>query len=270
MSEPTFRQRRLGRELQALREKARLSQKEVGDRLRYNIAKVSRIENGQVPDYTAFETMLDLYGVIAADAGQYIEMWQLAVEKAWWHQYREDGRGYFGLEHDAIRVRNFHPTRIPGLIQSRSYMHALFSGSRTPRSRKWIEQQVAIRLRRQERLRGDNPLEVHAIMAEAVLSHANHEQLLHINEMGELPNVTIQVVLDSAGPHDGHNGAFTLLDFPYPSDPQVLYIEYTRGSIHIEDPALVKAASLDFKHLSKLALTHERTAALIERLAAER
>ncbi|USX49646.1 helix-turn-helix transcriptional regulator [Lentzea sp. HUAS12] len=46
MSEPTFRQRRLGRALQALRERARLSQKDIAERLRYNIAKVSRIENG--------------------------------------------------------------------------------------------------------------------------------------------------------------------------------------------------------------------------------
>ncbi|WP_434451497.1 helix-turn-helix domain-containing protein [Lentzea sp. E54] len=256
--------------LQELRERAGLSQKDIAERLHYNIAKVSRIENGQVPDYSAFETMLDMYGVIADDTAPYVEMWNLAVEKAWWHQYREEGRGYLSLEHDATRIRTVQPIYIPGLLQIRSYMDALFSGSRTPRSRKWIEQQIAIRERRQQRLHGDNPLQLHAVIGEAAMVHADRSQLLHINQVGELPNVTVQVFLDSAGLHDGHNGAFSLLDFPYSGDPQVLYVEYNRGSFQSEDPALVKTASLDFKHLSKLALTPEQSAAWIERLAAER
>ncbi|MET9629997.1 helix-turn-helix transcriptional regulator [Lentzea sp. NPDC006480] len=270
MSEPTFRQRRLGRVLQELRERAGLSQKDIADRLHYNIAKVSRIENGQVPDYSAFETMLDFYGVIADDVAPYIEMWNLAVEKAWWHQFREEGRGYLSLEHDAIKIRMVEPCYIPGLLQTRSYMRALFSGSRTPRSKKWIEQQIAIRERRQRRLHGDDPLQLHVVIGEATMVHADRRQLLHLNGLAELNNVTIQVLLDSAGLHDGHNGGFTVLDFPYPGDPQVLYVEYSRGSFQSDDPALVQAASLDFKHLSKLALTPDQSAAWIERLATER
>ncbi|HEX8870765.1 MAG TPA: helix-turn-helix transcriptional regulator [Lentzea sp.] len=270
MSEPTFRQRRLGRALQALRERAGFSQKDVGDRLRYNIAKISRIENGQLPDYTAFETMLDYYGVIADDIVPYIEMWTLAAEKGWWHQYRLEDQGYISLEHDATVIRTFEISYIPGLIQAKKYMRSVFAGARTQRSKKWVEDQIAVRVRRQQRLRGDHPLEYHAIITEFALRHADREQLLHINEVSKLPNVTIQVILDSVGLHDGHNGSFTLLDFPYLSDPRVLYIEHAEGSTHIEEPARVKSATLTFKHLSKLALTPEQSAELIERLAAER
>ncbi|MET8756280.1 helix-turn-helix transcriptional regulator [Lentzea sp. NPDC004782] len=270
MSEPTFRQRRLGRVLQELREKAGLNQKDIADRLHYNIAKVSRIENGQVPDFSAFETMLDVYGVIAADVEPYIEMWKLAVEKAWWHQYRKDGQGYLSLEQDATRVRTFQPNYIPGMVQTKKYMRAVFAGSRTPRSKKWVEDQITVRVRRQKRLRGENPVQFHAVIGEASLRHADREQLLHLNKMEELPNVTIQVLLDSVGLHDGHNGSFSLLDFPYPGDPQVLYIEHPGGSVHIEDPARVRVATLNFEHLSKLALSPEQSAAWIERLAAER
>ncbi|WP_439662485.1 Scr1 family TA system antitoxin-like transcriptional regulator [Lentzea sp. HUAS TT2] len=73
-----------------------------------------------------------------------------------------------------------------------------------------------------------------------------------------------------AGLYDGHNGSFTLLDFPFAGDPQVLYVEHAGGSMHIEDQSRVKATILNFKHLSKLALTHEESAAWIETLAAER
>ncbi|MGW6447812.1 helix-turn-helix domain-containing protein [Lentzea sp. NPDC055074] len=270
MSEPTFRQRRLGRALQALRERARLSQKDIAERLRYNIAKVSRIENGQVPDYSAFETMLDVYGVIADDQEPYVEMWQLADEKAWWHQYRLEDQGYISLEHDATVILTFQASYVPGLLQTMRYMRALFASVRSPRSKKWVEDQIAIRARRRQRLEADKPVRYHAIVTESALRHADREQLAYINEVAGLPSVTVQVILDSVGLHEGYNGSFTLLDFPYPSDPRVLYVEHTEGSIHIEDPARVKSATLTFKHLSKLALTPEESAALIERLAAER
>lgn len=270
MSEPTFRQRRLGRVLQELREKTGLSQKVIADRLHYNIAKVSRIENGQVPDYSAFETMLDVYGVIADDVEPYIEMWKLAVEKAWWHEFRLENTGYISLEQDATVIRTFQSSYIPGTIQTKKYMRAVFAGARAQRSKKWIDNEIAVRARRQQRLHGDDPVRYHAIITESTLRHADREQLLHINEVGVLPNVTVQVVLDSIGLHDGHNGSFTLLDFPYPTDPRVLYIEHIEGATHVEDLVRVKSATLTFKHLSKLALTPEQSAAWIERLAAER
>ncbi|KJK47628.1 hypothetical protein UK23_19845 [Lentzea aerocolonigenes] len=112
--------------------------------------KISRIENGQLPDIHALRAMLDVYGVIGDEEAPYIELWERAREKGWWKQY-------------------------------------------------------------------------HAIIAESALRHADREQLSHINKIGLLPNVTIQVVLDMAGLHDG---PFTLLEFPYPGDPQVLYIEH--------------------------------------------
>lgn len=40
--------------------------------------------------------------------------------------------------------------------------------------------------------------------------------------MGERPNVTVQVLPNTAGLNDGHNGAFLLLDFAYPADMTVL------------------------------------------------
>ena len=78
------------------------------------------------------------------------------------------------------------------------------------------------------------------------------------------------MLLNVAGLHDGHNGAFTLLAFPGKRDPQVLYVEHATGSLHVEDPDKVKAAKLVFTHLSKRALTPDESATWIERLAAER
>ncbi|HEX8870324.1 MAG TPA: helix-turn-helix transcriptional regulator [Lentzea sp.] len=270
MAEPTYRMQRLGQALQLLRERAGMSQLQVAERLHYNVPKISRIENGQLPDIHALRAMLDLYGVIGDEEVPYIEMWELARERGWWRAYGVDAHGYVSLEHDARCVQEFQSGFIPGQLQTVRYMRAVFTGSTTERSRKWIENQIALRQRRQRRLVGDNPLEYHAIMSESALRSADREQLLHINKMGLLPNVTIQVVLDTAGLHDGRLGSFTLLELPFDGDPQVLYVEHVGGSIHFEDPGRLQTARLAFKHLSKLALTPEQSAAWIERLAAER
>ncbi|HEX7302026.1 helix-turn-helix transcriptional regulator [Lentzea sp.] len=64
------------------RERAGMSQKEASDRLSYNVPKVSRIENGQLPDIHALRAMLNLYGVIGDEEAPYIEMWMLAKKTA--------------------------------------------------------------------------------------------------------------------------------------------------------------------------------------------
>jgi transcriptional regulator with XRE-family HTH domain len=270
VAEPTFRQQRLGEALQLLRERTGMSQQQVAARLHYNVPKISRIENGQLPDIHALRAMLDVYGVIGDEELPFIEMWRLAKEKGWWKQYRLEDQGYISLEHDASAIREFQSSYLPGMVQSKGYMRAVFAGARTQRSKKWIDNQIAVRIRRQQRLVGDNPVGYHAIIAESALRHADREQLLHISELALLPNVTIQVLPDTAGLHDGHNGPFTLLDFPFAGDPRVLYVEHAGGSMHIEDQNRVKATTLTFKHLSKLALTPEGSAAWIEGLAAER
>lgn len=270
MSDPTFRQVRLGEALRRLRERAGLSQREAAYRLRYNYQKLSRIENGQLPDYHGLRAMLDLYGVLVAEEPPFIDMWERASEKGWWHPYSPDAQGYISLEHDAIRVHEFQLGYIPGLLQTESYTRAVFLGWQAQRSRKWIENQITIRTRRQQRLVGEDPLEYHAIVAEAAVRHADLEQLLHINEMGRLPNVTVQALPDAAGLNDGQNGSFILLDFAYPGEMSVLYVEHPAGATHVEDVEQVKASKLVFKHLSKLALTPDESAAWIGRLAAER
>ncbi|WP_245983638.1 helix-turn-helix domain-containing protein [Lentzea flaviverrucosa] len=268
MSDPTFRQVRLGDALKRLRERSGLSQREAAYRLRYNYQKLSRIENGQLPEYHGLRAMLDLYGVLVAEEAPYIEMWERASEKGWWHPYGIENHGYISLEHDATRVSTFSLGYIPGLLQTESYMRAVFRGWQVQRSRKWIENQVAVRLRRQGRLA--EGLQYHAIIAEAAFPQADREQLLHISDIGARPNVSVQVLPNAAGLNDGFNGSFLLLDFAYPGDMTVLYVEHPAGAAHVEDGEQVKASKLVFKHLSKLALTPDESAEWVGRLAAER
>jgi len=269
MPEPTFRQVRLGEALKKLRERAGLSQRDAAERLRYNYQKLSRIENGQLPDYHGLRAMLDLYGVIVAEEEPFIELWERASEKVWWDS-GPDSQGYLGLERDAFQVRYFCLGYVPGLLQTESYMRGVFEGWHVPHSREWIENQVAFRMRRQQRLIDDSPLRFHNVIAEPALRQADREQLLHMNNKGQLPNVTVQVLPAAVGVHAGNNGSFSLLDFDYPGEMTVFYVEHPAGSEHVEDPKRVATGNLLFKHLSRLALTPEESAEWIGKLAAER
>lgn len=269
-AEPTFRQRKLGEALRVLRERAGLTQQEAAARLRYDHRKLSRIEKGQRPEYHGLRAMLDEYGLLVSEWEPYLDMYERAVEKGWWHPYGLEDHGYISLEHDACMVRDFQLVHVPGLLQTEAYVRAAFAGARVQRSKQWVDNQVLVRMRRQERLVAENPLRLHVVIAESAFSQADRAQLRQIVERGRLGAVEVQVLLTSAGFHDGYSGPFTLLDFPDKRDSRVLYVEHATGSIHIEDPEKVKASKLVFTHLSKRALTPDESATWIEGLAAER
>jgi len=269
-AEPTFRQRKLGEALRVLRERAGLTQQEAAARLRYDHRKLSRIEKGQRPEYHGLRAMLDEYGLLVSEWEPYLDMYERAVEKGWWHPYGLEDHGYISLEHDACMVREFQLAYVPGLLQTEAYVRELFEGARVQRSKRWVDNQALVRMRRQERLLSSNPLRLHAVIAESAFAQADRAQLRHIVERGTLGHIEVQVLPHSAGFHDGYNGPFTLLDFPDKRDSRVLYVEHATGAIHVEDPEKVKAGKLVFTHLSKLALTPEESATWIERLAADR
>ncbi|MDR7302085.1 hypothetical protein JOF55_002266 [Haloactinomyces albus] len=93
------------------------------------------------------------------------------------------------------------------------------------------------------------------------------EQLCYLLEQAELANVTLQVLPLDSGAHSGMNGAFTLLEFPDPSDPGVLYVEYPTGSLHVEKDTEVAAGRLAFDALHSEALDVIESKSLIRNLS---
>lgn len=250
-----------------LRERAGMTQKEAARRLSYNVPKLSRIENGQLPDIHALRAMLDLYGVIITEEEPYLQLYRLATERGWWREFGPSDGGYISLEHDASEIWDFQATVVPGLFQEENYIRGLLSGAAIKRSAKWVDGETAKRLRRKDRLFGDQPLKYRVIITAYAFRHSSHDELRHVREMCGLPNVTAQVLPESAPPHDG---SFTIIEFPNPKYPKILYVEHVGGAMTDENPENVHAAKLAFKRLSKLALTPEESALWIERLAAER
>ena len=80
-------------------------------------------------------------------------------------------------------------------------------------------------------------------------------QLSHLLEASHHPQVTLQLVPFNGGAHAGMNGAFTLLSFPEPTDPDIGYVSYNTGNVFLEKPEELARLALIFNHLRAAALS---------------
>lgn len=270
---PTVRRRRLASELRRLREQARFTIEEVGEKLECSASKISRIETGHVRVAPRdARDMLELYGVRGDEQDALVQLAREARQRGWWHAYNEVFTGAFvGLESDASSLRAFQALLVPGLLQTERYAREVIQAMRPAAPETEIGRRVAARMTRQELLRDPHPPEYWAVVDEAVLHRAvggrdvMAEQLTRLVEVAQWPHVTIQVVPFAAGAHPGMEGPFLILGFP--EDPDIVYVDRTHSGLYLELEADVRNYSLMFDHLRAAALEPDDSVALIDEAA---
>ena len=281
-SSPTVKRRRLAAELRHLREAAGLTIDEVAERLEWSTAKISRIENARVsvlPRDVKF--LLSVYGITDTD-----DPWDVLIslaresrQKGWWQQYGEAVPDWFevyvGLEAEATTIFGYDAEFVPGVLQTKEYVHAVHRAQLMTATDDEIERLVSVRLARQELLTSDDAPQLWLVLNEAVIRRAvggrqtMREQLERLIEASNLPNVTLQIVPFSAGAHPAMDGAFKLLSFRDPTDPNIVYIEYHTGALYLEKRAEVTRYSLMFDHLRAAALSVDASRGNMARVAEE-
>ena len=263
VTSPATTRRRLRAELRRMREAVGLSQAQVVAKLDWSQSKLIRIENGSVGiSVTDARAMLSLYGAPADLGDDLIELARSSRARTWWSGYREvlspQHQEFIGFEADAARLRQFHPSMVPGLLQTESYIRALLpSMVLSPLSESTYDSLLEVRLRRQaEVLGGENPPEYTVVLDEAVLRRpvggvsAMREQLEHLAKMQNHETVSIAVLPFSAGPHIGMAGAFELMQFDDDVDDDILYLESIQGDMALRDrPEIVAKYGEQFDSL---------------------
>ncbi len=139
-----------------------------------------------------------------------LDLQRRSKERGWWASFGalpDAHAAYVGLESGAKTVKNFELAVVPGLLQTEDYAQVIVSANR-PDDPAEAHRRTALRVRRQEALTtNDDPLELWAIMDEAVLRRATggpavmRAQLRHLLDMTKLPNVNILVVPFAEGWH---------------------------------------------------------------------
>ncbi|QKW40496.1 helix-turn-helix domain-containing protein [Actinomadura sp. NAK00032] len=276
-SAPTVKRRRLAAELRQQRERLGLTIEEVAERLEWSTAKVSRIENARVGVLPRdVKYLLNVYGVEGEARDVLMALAREARQKGWWHSYGEAIPAWFevyvGLESDAATMDQYDTEHVPGLLQTAEYARSLFEAFPIDDETE-IEKRVELRMARTEYLTSDDGPKFWAVLNEAVIrrkvggSRTMRQQLRHLGEMAKLPNVTLQVLPFEAGAHPAMSGSFTILGFPEPSDPKVVFMETQTGGLYLEKAHEIVRYTLAFDHLRAAALRPSDSRILIARAA---
>lgn len=275
----TLRRRRLGSELRRLREAVGLTIDQVAAHLDCSTSKISRIETGNVSaTLRDIRDILEIYGVSGQQQEVLLKLAREARQKdPWWPAYGDLPlvRTLISLERAAASIRTYQALVVPGLLQVEGYARTILSIMLPHLRPEEIERHVELRMARQLLLTGDDPLALWVVLDEAVLRRLvsrrdiMQKQLRRLSEAADMPNVTFQILPFTAGEHVGMNGAFTILSFPDPSDPDVVYLEHTGGDLYLDRPDQVERQKLLFEHLRAVALTPVDSAAFLVELAEE-
>ena len=275
---PSVRARQLAAELRRLRDEARLTGEEVGERLGWSPAKVSRIETARTAITAADLTrLLDLYEVTGQRRDWLTELGRSAGERGWWDAYADTlGPQYatlIAMEAQAERVRWYAAQIVPGLLQTEAYAREIIASTLLISPPGEIERRVQVRMTRQRILHNDRPLRLSVVLDEGVLlrrvggPQVMREQLEHLAEAAAWPNMDLRVLLNETGAHPALTGEFTILEFPELISPDVVYLEHMTSNIYVEQEADVYRYTLAFDRLLALALEPHESARLIARLA---
>ncbi|MEH1014531.1 helix-turn-helix transcriptional regulator [Micromonospora sp. CPCC 206060] len=209
----TVPRRQLGRFLTELREEAGVTLDGAADLLQCSRQKVWRMEKGLVPMRAPDVTVLcDRYDAPEGVRAVLLGLVRETRSRGWWHAYGDAIPQWFSLyvslEGAASGLRLYNAELIPGLLQTREYITALYQLNRPETPEPERDRTIAVRMQRQQILVRRLPAapEVDVVLSEAVLRRPVPDrkvwlgQLAHLRDLGLLPNVRVRVLPSAAGP----------------------------------------------------------------------
>jgi transcriptional regulator with XRE-family HTH domain len=243
---PTVRRLQLGARLRSLRLAKGVTRDKAGYEIRASESKISRMELGRVSfKERDVVDLLKLYGV--DDPGERERLLTLAREAntpGWWHSYGDVlstwFQNYLDLEQAAELIRTYEIQFVPGLLQTDAYARAVITlghGTATPEE---IDRRADLRMARKQMLQRDESPRLWAVLDEAVLrrpiggKEVLREQIESLLAMCSQPSVRLQVIPFESGGHAAAGGAFTILRFPYPDMPDVVYLEHLTSGLYLD------------------------------------
>jgi hypothetical protein len=235
----------LGNQLRQLREASGITAGAAGHAIRASHAKISRMELGRVGfKERDVADLLTLYGITdEQERGAFLALARRANVPGWWHHYSDILATWFemylGLEQASAVIRTYEPQLVPGLLQTQECASAVIRLGHPTASAEDIDRRVALRLKRQKVLTQPEAPNLWAVLDEAALwrldgRSALRDQIQHLIEMTELPNVTLQVMPFYSGAHAAVGGPFSILRFSEPDLPDIVYLEQLTSALYLD------------------------------------
>ncbi|WP_345637193.1 helix-turn-helix domain-containing protein [Rugosimonospora acidiphila] len=236
----------LGAHLRRLREAQGVSREDAGWEIRSSESKISRMELGRVSfKERDVSDLLRLYGLDDDDErNRLLTLAREANTPGWWHRFGDVlpswFQSYLGLEAAASLIRTYEVQFVPGLLQTEDYAREVVRLGHGKASGEEIDRRVGLRIRRQQLLSRSSPAQLWAVVDEAVLrrpiggAKVMRAQIEALIEVTKMPNVRLQVIGFHVGGHAAAGGAFSILRFPDPELPDVVYIEQLTSALYLD------------------------------------
>jgi Domain of unknown function (DUF5753) len=232
----------------------------LADIVNYSKTQLHGVEMGERVPFPPLPGKLD---ATFGTGGLFEGLWQ-AIQR---EQFPDRYRRFMELSAQATDILQYAGHLVPGLLQTEAYARALLRVGFPEESESEIDERVMTRLSRQDRLAGDAPPLLWALLDEAVLRRpvggpaVMCEQLAKLLPLTDTPKTTIQVLPFSHGEHALLGGSLTLLTLPNRST--VAYLEGIGDGNLIETPAAVRRRQRAYDRLRAYALTPRESEALI-------
>ncbi|KXK61830.1 DNA-binding protein [Micromonospora rosaria] len=196
-------------QLRRYRLNAELSQEEFGKLVHYSASQVSAVELGHRPLDRLFLKRAD--EVLKTD-GLLVSLLKMAErdgQPSWLRPWLE-------AEQNARQLRCYHPTLVPGLLQTEHYARAVLRAD-DMLSDEEVEKRLAVRMDRQAILTGPTPPKLVVVVEETALRRADEgfrgimtQQITHLVDASERATISVHVVPAEISGHIGLAGPFTL------------------------------------------------------------
>jgi transcriptional regulator with XRE-family HTH domain len=271
----------LGRQLQALREKAGLSYQEAADAIYSSEWTIRRIEAGKgALKPLNIKSLLVTYGVTdVREIDAFLGLARDASRPGWWHTYSDVLPDWFrvavGLEESASLIRAYEPQVVPGLLQTEGYVRAITAASFPSEQQEDSERRVALRLGRQGLLQRPAPPEYWVVLEETVLRRpiggpgVMRGQIKCLMEAASRPNITVQVLPFAAGWHPAMYGMYNVFRFPDDAIPDVVYSEGLTSAYYLNKPEETGKYTEALDRMAAQAATPDQSISILRKILKE-
>ncbi|MFF0412111.1 helix-turn-helix domain-containing protein [Kitasatospora sp. NPDC004745] len=254
------RQKRFGAELRRLREAAGLAVKDAGAVIGMGGPQLSHIEAARTSiDPARLTTLLAAYGCTDETYMAVLHELGSSDGKGWWTEFKGKvpalALDLAEVEDRAVSVTSYDSLYIPGVFQLPEYAAAIY-GDVT----RWdLKTAVRFRVERQRILTDGKSRQFHFVIHEAALrirfagEDVMRAQLLHLLDIAELPNVTIQILPFTAPKHAPLAASFLSCD-PGCAALSTVILDGPRRAEHLGDQDDIAAYRRKFQQLSDVAL----------------
>lgn len=257
----------VGRQIKLWRESAQLTQAELGAALGYSEETVSALERGRRVPKPEF---LDRADELLC-AGGHLTAMKKDVEEA---QYPKNLRDLAKVEAESVEMGAYYTHNIHALLQTEEYMRTIFRMRRPVLTEEIVEREVTARMARREIIDVAHPSPVMSfVLEEATLQRpvggrmVQRRQLEHLLGVGQLVNVTIQVMPTDTESHPGLGGSLRV--FKLRNGTTLGYTEVQHFTRFFSAPKEVQSLEMQYGNIRAEALRPGESLAFIDKLLGE-